>query len=135
MLAETYSLSESVLYALTMWNAGRRPGPPTPPTGRMVDVLTMTDDPYLPYYPGDDAVDWVGISLFHWRRRRGDDAAGLWRDVGVDHPYVGFPVGSAVGLAVDRKGGQSFGERVFTRLREGHGRPGLPVFDGSGDEQ
>lgn len=29
-------------------------------------VLTMKDDPYLPYYPGDDAVDWVGMSLYHW---------------------------------------------------------------------
>lgn len=29
-------------------------------------VLTMADDPYGPYYPGDDAVDWVGISLYHW---------------------------------------------------------------------
>jgi hypothetical protein len=24
------------------------------------------DDPYAPYYPGDDAVDWVGMSLYHW---------------------------------------------------------------------
>jgi hypothetical protein len=24
------------------------------------------DDPYAPYYPGDDAVDWIGISLYHW---------------------------------------------------------------------
>ncbi|HML49870.1 MAG TPA: glycosyl hydrolase [Propionicimonas sp.] len=29
-------------------------------------VLTMADDPYQPYYPGDDAVDWVGMSLYHW---------------------------------------------------------------------
>ena len=29
-------------------------------------VLTMADDPYEPYYPGDDAVDWVGMSLYHW---------------------------------------------------------------------
>lgn len=29
-------------------------------------ALTMADDPYLPYYPGDDAVDWVGMSLYHW---------------------------------------------------------------------
>ena len=29
-------------------------------------VLTMADDPYAPYYPGDDAVDWVGMSLYHW---------------------------------------------------------------------
>ncbi|MCU1515826.1 MAG: hypothetical protein JWQ75_547 [Pseudarthrobacter sp.] len=28
--------------------------------------LTMDDDSYAPYYPGDDAVDWVGMSLYHW---------------------------------------------------------------------
>ena len=28
--------------------------------------LNMRDDPYSPYYPGDDVVDWVGISLYHW---------------------------------------------------------------------
>ncbi len=29
-------------------------------------VLTRDDDPYAPYYPGDDVVDWVGMSLYHW---------------------------------------------------------------------
>jgi hypothetical protein len=29
-------------------------------------VITLADDPYAPYYPGDDAVDWVGMSLYHW---------------------------------------------------------------------
>ncbi|WP_258058711.1 glycoside hydrolase family 26 protein [Arthrobacter sp. B1805] len=29
-------------------------------------TLTPFDDPYAPYYPGDDAVDWVGMSLYHW---------------------------------------------------------------------
>lgn len=29
-------------------------------------VLDGRDDPYAPYYPGDDAVDWVGMSLYHW---------------------------------------------------------------------
>ncbi|HEV8282585.1 MAG TPA: hypothetical protein VGQ02_12040 [Candidatus Limnocylindrales bacterium] len=24
------------------------------------------DDPYAPYYPGDEAVDWIGVSLYHW---------------------------------------------------------------------
>lgn len=24
------------------------------------------DDMYAPYYPGDDAVDWVGMTLYHW---------------------------------------------------------------------
>jgi hypothetical protein len=34
--------------------------------------LTGMDDPYAPYYPGDDAVDWVGMSLYHW---------------GLEHPW------------------------------------------------
>ena len=29
-------------------------------------VLTSDDDPYAPYHPGDDAVDWMGMSLYHW---------------------------------------------------------------------
>jgi hypothetical protein len=29
-------------------------------------VLDQRDDPYTPFYPGDAAVDWVGISLYHW---------------------------------------------------------------------
>ncbi len=28
--------------------------------------LDQKDDPYAPYYPGDDVVDWVGVSLYHW---------------------------------------------------------------------
>ena len=42
VVAETYSLSESVLYALTMWNARRRPAPPETPVGRTVDVFITT---------------------------------------------------------------------------------------------
>jgi len=26
----------------------------------------MDDDPYCPYWPGDDAVDWVGLTLYHF---------------------------------------------------------------------
>ncbi len=33
-------------------------------------ALTMADDPYAPYFPGDDAVDWVGVSLYHWGNQR-----------------------------------------------------------------
>lgn len=29
-------------------------------------ILSMDDDMYLPYYPGDDVVDWVGMSIYHW---------------------------------------------------------------------
>ncbi|KAL2912410.1 hypothetical protein HK105_208113 [Polyrhizophydium stewartii] len=27
--------------------------------------LTHNDDPFAPYYPGDDVVDWVGLSVFY----------------------------------------------------------------------
>ncbi len=54
---------------------------PAPATadGRALDSdgdgkLTGADDPYAPYYPGDDAVDWVGMSLYHW---------------GADYPWGG----------------------------------------------
>ncbi|HEX9135113.1 MAG TPA: hypothetical protein VF844_22735 [Ktedonobacteraceae bacterium] len=29
-------------------------------------VLTMDDNPYSPYYPGDSYVDWVGFTDYHW---------------------------------------------------------------------
>lgn len=29
-------------------------------------TVDAKDDPYAPYYPGDDAVDWIGVSLYHW---------------------------------------------------------------------
>ena len=29
-------------------------------------VLNMADDPYTPYYPGDDIVDWVGLTAYHF---------------------------------------------------------------------
>jgi hypothetical protein len=50
---------------------GRYAAVPGTPDFRTLDtngdgVLTMADDPYAPYYPGDDAVDWVGMSLYHW---------------------------------------------------------------------
>ena len=29
-------------------------------------VVNQNDDPYSPYYPGDEYVDWVGISVYHF---------------------------------------------------------------------
>ncbi|QDW62709.1 glycosyltransferase family 2 protein [Oerskovia sp. KBS0722] len=42
VLAETYSLGETVLYSLTMWNARRRPPAPPAPEGLSVDVFVTT---------------------------------------------------------------------------------------------
>lgn len=44
VLAETYSLGETVLYALTMWNARRRAPAPPAPEGLSVDVFVTTYD-------------------------------------------------------------------------------------------
>ncbi|KAJ3273458.1 serine palmitoyltransferase, long chain base subunit [Terramyces sp. JEL0728] len=30
--------------------------------------ITVLDDPYLPFYPGDEWVDWVGISIYNYYR-------------------------------------------------------------------
>ena len=29
-------------------------------------TISNADDPYGPYWPGADSVDWVGMSLYHW---------------------------------------------------------------------
>jgi cellulose synthase (UDP-forming) len=42
VLAETYSLGESVLYGITMWNARRRPAPSPAARGHTVDVFIAT---------------------------------------------------------------------------------------------
>ncbi|WP_069386276.1 glycosyltransferase [Cellulosimicrobium cellulans] len=42
VLAETYSLGETVLFALTTWNARRRPPAPPAPEGLTVDVFVTT---------------------------------------------------------------------------------------------
>jgi hypothetical protein len=87
-------------------------------------ALTMADDTYAPYFPGDDAVDWVGISLYHWGNQRpwgnneiteagkfhamltgtysgtaGDDAAipDFYQVYGVEHGHpVAIPETSAI---------------------------------------
>ena len=43
----------------------------------------MSDDPYAPFWPGDDVVDWVGMSVYHWGNVAGEEAvkAGWWRQV------------------------------------------------------
>jgi hypothetical protein len=60
-------------------------------------AVTAVDDPYAPYYPGDDAVDWVGMSLYHW----GD--AYPWGEDEVPEPdkFVDQLTGSYVGAAGD----------------------------------
>ncbi|OIH94064.1 MULTISPECIES: OpgC domain-containing protein [unclassified Curtobacterium] len=41
--------------------------------------LTAADDPYEPYWPGAEAVDWVGLSMYSFGKGKSTEAAG--RDV------------------------------------------------------
>ncbi|MCU1634446.1 MAG: acyltransferase protein [Micrococcaceae bacterium] len=45
---------------------GRTAGAVTPLDTNGNSLIDAGDDPYQPYYPGDDAVDWVGLSMYHF---------------------------------------------------------------------
>ncbi len=58
-------------------------------------------DPYAAYYPGDEWVDWVGISFYHWGETRGANqvpAAGKWGHAnGIGNPVPNVHEVYAVG--------------------------------------
>ena len=35
-------------------------------TGTSANILDPLDDPYTPYYPGDEYVDWVALSVYNY---------------------------------------------------------------------
>ncbi|KAJ3178520.1 hypothetical protein HK101_010129 [Irineochytrium annulatum] len=37
-------------------------------------VVDSHDDPFAPYYPGDDVVDWVGLSVY-WKGYQGEESS------------------------------------------------------------
>nr|WP_221420851.1 OpgC domain-containing protein [Conyzicola lurida] len=39
--------------------------------------ITESDDPYAPYFPGDDAVDWVGQTMFYFGKGEATASAGV----------------------------------------------------------
>jgi hypothetical protein len=59
--------------------------------------VTALDDPYAPYWPGADAVDWVGMSLYHW----GDRAPWGENEVPEAGKLVAELTGEYVGLGGD----------------------------------
>lgn len=53
------------------FHGGRYEAPPGTVAARALDTngdgtVSAADDPYAPYWPGDDAVDWVGMSVYHF---------------------------------------------------------------------
>jgi hypothetical protein len=78
-------------------------------------VLSGADDPYAPYWPGADAVDWVGMSLYHW----GD--AHPWGENEVPEPgkFVAQLTGGYVGLGGDDRAVPDF----YGTYGEQHDKP------------
>lgn len=50
------------------------------------------DDPYLPYYPGDDVVDWVGLTMYHY----GSYQPGAVADIDDEREYSGAIITSVL---------------------------------------
>jgi len=77
--------------------------------------LTMADDPYDPYYPGDEAVDWVGMSLYHW----GDTYP--WGENEAPEPgkFAALLTGDYRGANGDEREVPDF----YDRYALGHGKP------------
>ncbi len=82
--------------------------------------VTADDDPYAPYWPGADAVDWVGMSLYHW---------------GIEYPWGENempPAGSFRALLTGRPIASAEGPSVapdfYATYAEGHDKP-MGVFE------
>ncbi len=86
-------------------------------------ALTSSDDPYAPYYPGDDAVDWVGMSLYHW------GAAYPWGENELPEPgkFAAQLTGSYDGAGGDDTVVPDF----YTRYGVEHGKPVAIVETGA----
>ncbi len=78
-------------------------------------TVTAADDPYAPYWPGADAVDWVGMSLYHW----GDSYP--WGENEVPEPgkFVAQLTGEYNGLGGDDRGLPDF----YGRYAAEQGKP------------
>ncbi|MEC5198642.1 hypothetical protein RCH21_000866 [Arthrobacter sp. PL16] len=78
-------------------------------------VLTSFDDPYGPYYPGDDAVDWVGMSLYHW------GSTYPWGE--SEMPEEGKFVDQLTGTYDGENGDDSMLPDFYADYGVGHGKP------------
>jgi hypothetical protein len=61
--------------------------------------LDMDDDMYLPYYPGDDAADWAGMSVYHW----GNSYPWGENEIPEEGKYVAIITGNYNGLDGDQR--------------------------------
>ena len=79
--------------AAMAWTPNQGWGYPWPGC-KFANAHLESGDPYAPYYPGDDVVDWVGISYYHWGETRGANEVpphGKWGSaLGFGNPVGNF---------------------------------------------
>ncbi|MHA7145302.1 glycoside hydrolase family 26 protein [Arthrobacter sp. TmT3-37] len=78
-------------------------------------ALTSFDDPYAPYYPGDDAVDWVGMSLYHWGNTY------PWAE--SEMPEEGKFIDQLTGTYNGKNGNDAMLPDFYTQYGVDHGKP------------
>jgi hypothetical protein len=78
-------------------------------------VLTMADDPYGPYYPGDAYVDWVGFTDYHW----GNSWPWGHNDLPEANKFVANLTGTYHGLLGDERAVPDF----YATYAVGHKKP------------
>lgn len=77
--------------------------------------LDMSDDMYAPYYPGDDAVDWVGMSVYHW----GNQHPWGENEIPEAGKFIAQITGTYLGLDGDHRPVADF----YQSYVEQHGKP------------
>jgi hypothetical protein len=77
--------------------------------------LDMGDDMYAPYYPGDDAVDWVGMSVYHW----GNQHPWGENEIPEAGKFIALITGTYLGLDGDHRPVPDF----YQTYVEQHGKP------------
>ena len=78
------------------------------------------DDPYAPYWPGEDAVDWVGMSLYHW------GLAYPWgeNELPAEGSYRALLTGSVTAAQAEEVRTPDF----YAEYAEGHAKP-MGIFE------
>lgn len=94
--------------------------PPSHPDFILVDTnqdgeLDMNDDPYSPYYPGDDVVDWVGMTIYNW----GDTYPWGENELPEENKFITQLTGNYNGLNGDDSALPDFYEIFY----QGHNKP------------
>ena len=77
--------------------------------------LDLLDDMYAPFYPGDDAVDWVGMSVYHW----GNTYPWGENEIPEAHSFIDRITGNYVGKNGDERAVPNFYDIYVAQ----HGKP------------